>query len=80
MSLPVNDLGCKIFGSTAQCQCISIPFDVFLGQPEVGQLSISVLIDQHILRFQVPIDNLILVQVIDRKNDLCAVELSAISD
>lgn len=78
VSLPIYDLGCKVFGSTAQRQSVSITLDVFLGQSKVGQLRIPVFIYQYILRLQVSIDNLILVQVIDSKDDLCTVELSAI--
>ena len=45
-----------------------------LGEPEVGQLQVALLVDQNVLRLQVTVDNVERVQVLEHQSDLCRVE------
>lgn len=44
--------------------------DQLLGEPEVGELDVAVAVQQNVFRLQVPVDDLLGVQVLDGADDL----------
>lgn len=61
MALSIDNLWCKVLWGPAQCHCIIVALDVFLGKPEIRQLCISILINKDVLWFQISINNLVFV-------------------
>jgi hypothetical protein len=61
MSLSVDNLWGKVLRGSTQCHGIIVSLDVFLGQSEIGQLSIPILINEDVFWFQISINNLVLV-------------------
>ena len=45
MSLPIDNLWCKVLRRSTERHCIIVALDVFLGKPEIGQLCITILIN-----------------------------------
>mmetsp|Transcript_25295 Transcript_25295/g.57483 ORF Transcript_25295/g.57483 Transcript_25295/m.57483 type:complete len:230 (+) Transcript_25295:815-1504(+) len=67
-----NQLRCKVVRGTACGVCLA---DHNLGQPHVGKLHMTSLIEQQVLRLEVPEDNLLAVQVLEGIGCPCHVEL-----
>ncbi len=57
---------------------ISITLQAQLAQPEVGDLDVTIDAEQNVLRFQVPVDDALLVQGVQGQEDLCSVESSSL--
>ena len=65
VSLSINDLWCKILWSSTEGQCIIVAFDIFFRKSEICQLCIPILVYKDIFGFQISINNLVLVQVVN---------------
>lgn len=85
MSLVLNDLGREILWCPTECirldGVVSLLIRVVaqpLGKPEVNQLDVSLLVQQQVLRLQIPIRHsaLLFVQKLQDQDDLCGVEPS----
>jgi hypothetical protein len=48
--------------------------DALLGEPEVGELHVSDLVEQDVLGLEVPVHDALLVQALEGERDLCRVE------
>lgn len=70
-----NHFGCEILGCSAERIRLFRVFLHNLGQAKVGQHDVPVVIYQNVLRLEVSVDNVGLVEVTDCEGDLCGVEL-----
>ena len=71
VALAENDLGRQVLGRAAQCPRAALDA---LGEAEVGHLQVAVLVDKQVLGLQIAIQDLQVVQVLEREHDLRAVE------
>lgn len=71
MTLHVKDLWRQILGSTAETECLLVLLFQELSETEVRQTYVAPLVHQHILRLQVSMHNLIVMQIAKGQHDLC---------
>jgi len=64
-----NDLGSGIIGTTAAC-LEKIPVLDFIGEAKISDFNIEIIIEEHVLRFQIAMDNLEAMRVFDARNEL----------
>jgi hypothetical protein len=64
-----NDLGGGIIGTATAC-LEKIPVLDFVGETEIGDLNVEIIIEKHVLRFQVAMDDLETMRVLDTRNEL----------
>lgn len=72
--LAAQDLRGNVVGRAAEGgRCVAVP-DALLAHPIVGELHVSLVIQQHVVKLQVAIDNALLMQEIQCQADLRGVE------
>ena len=64
-------LGCEIIGRTAERPHGG---QALLRESEIGDLDVSVEVEQDVLGLEVPVDDVVVVEVVKRERDLCCVE------
>ena len=74
MTLVEEHLGGDVLGGTAQSVGTAAGLDN-LGEAEIGQLAVSVLAQEKILRLEIAMDDVLAVDVLEGKGDLEGVEL-----
>lgn len=72
--LSFNDLRGQIFSGTAQTLRLSSSLNVLLREAEVSDFYITVPVNEHILWLQVPVDDVLGVEVFDTKEDVRSVK------
>lgn len=70
MPLPVHEFGRVLLGRAADTLSAVVVVHVELALAEVGQLDLAVGADQHVLRLQIALDDVQLVQVADHDHHL----------
>lgn len=66
-----NDLGREVLRGAAEGPRATLhPF----GEPEVGDLQVALAVDQQVLRLQVPVNEVQIVQIFEREHDLSRVK------
>ena len=76
-----DDFGCQVLGrptkrlSHASAALLIHPI---FAQPKIRQLTVTLRVNQYILRLQITVDDALPVQVLESQDDLSAVELSAL--
>jgi len=72
VTLGRNNFGCQVIGSTAKS-----PSDVgnFFGETEIGNLEMSVSVEEQVLGLQITVDDVHRVQVVESESNLGGVEL-----
>lgn len=80
MADPLDDLWCEVLwratvGISARA-CL-IRLEALLRKPEVRDLYVPFVVEQHVLRLQVPVDDSILVEAAEGLDELCCVEACA---
>lgn len=73
----MDDLGSEILRSAAETVQL-VALDVLLGETEVGDLDVSIGIEEEILRLEVAVDDSFAVQVVETHRDLRGVETSTV--
>lgn len=71
MKIGVAYLGCEIIGRTAERPHGG---QALLRESEIGDLDVSVEVEQDVLGLEVPVDDVVVVEVVKRERDLCCVE------
>ena len=71
MALVEEHLGCQVLGRPTQSVSARL---AVLGEAEVGQLQVALLINQDVLGLQVAVDYVQRVQILEHKSNLCGVE------
>jgi hypothetical protein len=71
MALVQQNLGCQVLGSATES--VGPGFN-YLGETEIGKFEVTVLRDKQILRFEIPENNVLVVQVFKYKNNLRSIE------
>jgi hypothetical protein len=69
---PHYDLGCQVLGCAAEGECAII--GQFLSKPKIGDLHVSLAVDQQVLWLQVAIHDVLLMHVADGQQDLADIE------
>ena len=73
---PLNHLGRQVLGGAAErvrFHIVGLLHD--LSKTKVCQHDVAVVVNENVLRLQIPVDNVRLVQVAEGKGDLCSVKL-----
>ena len=73
VALVLNDLGGDVLGSAAE-RVSSVTWQELLDEAEVSELDVSILLDQHILRLEVPVNEVLRVHVLEGQHNLPDVE------
>ena len=73
----MDDLGSEILRSAAETVQL-VALDVLLGETEVGDLDVSIGIEEEILRLEVAVDDSFAVQVVETHRDFRGVETSTV--
>jgi len=73
--LPQDDFRRKLFRRAHLLHIVYLRAKLALGQPEVSQFALPVRVYHQVLRFQIPLEYLILVQVLQHQHHLRGVEL-----
>ena len=76
VALLLEDLRCQVLGSTAEGLSLLITFENF-GETEIGQANVSIFSHKDVLRFQVSIDDLLVMKVTKCQCDGKSVELGS---
>ena len=76
VTLVVQDLRCKVFGSSAEgVGCIRI-FHIQLAQTEVTQGDVSCVVEKDVLGLEITVDDIKLVKMLESEQKLGTVESS----
>ena len=75
MGVALDDLWSQVFRCATESGSGFTRVGEELGQAEISQLDVAILIDENILGFQVSVDNLVLVKDTDCEHELGSVEL-----
>jgi hypothetical protein len=67
-----DEFGCGITGGTTTCghEVILVAFEA-VSKTKVGDDNIAVLVEQEVFKLQVTVNNVLLVQVVDTRDELC---------
>lgn len=71
MTFVEKHFGRQILGRSAQCVCARL---AVLGETEISQAQIALLVDQNILGLQIAIDDIKRVKVLKHQRDLCGIK------
>ena len=55
-----------------------VTMDAFLRQPEVREHDVPLLVQEHVLRLEIPVDHVELVDILQREGDLRGVAAGAV--
>lgn len=71
VTLTEDDLRGEVLGRTAQRPCAALHS---LGEAEIRHLQVTLRVDQEVLRLQVPVDQIQVVEVLESEHDLSGIE------
>uniref|UniRef100_A0A182INX3 Uncharacterized protein n=1 Tax=Anopheles atroparvus TaxID=41427 RepID=A0A182INX3_ANOAO len=71
VALAEDDLGRQVLGRTAQRPGATLDA---LGEPEIGHLQVALGVDQQVFRLEIAIDQVEIVEILERQHDLGGVE------
>ena len=77
VTLVAKDLWRDIVRRPAESLCLLVPFE-HLSEPKISKAEIAILIHQNILRFEVPIDDLLPMEMADSHDHLHRVEADSV--
>lgn len=77
VALAQDDLGREVLGRAHLLHVVDLRAELALRQPEVSQLALPVAVDHQVLRLQVPVQDLVLVQLLQHQHHLRRLELGA---
>ena len=77
MGVALDDLWGQVFRSTTESGSGLAGVGEELCQTKVSQLNVAVLVDEHVLRLQVSMDDLMLVEDTDSEHELGSIELDS---
>jgi len=69
-----EDFGCEVFGGSAESVCGDRGF----GEAEVGEFHVAVFVDLDVFGFEVTVDDVVGVEVLQREDDFRGVEFYAV--
>jgi len=74
----VQHFGRQLRHTAAEGRLARVVLDFLLAEPEVRQLGMALLVQHHIVRLEVALDDVVLVQVLDGQQDLGDLELGRV--
>jgi hypothetical protein len=69
MTLVENHLRSKVFRSSTKSICSGF---YYFGETEVSQLQVSILSDEQVFRFQIPVNNIPFMKILKNESNLCS--------
>ena len=77
MTSALDDFRSKVFWSSAKTVSLLVRTHGLLGKSEISNTNITLSIKQHVFRLEIPIDNIVLVQLSNSINDFSRVNPSS---
>lgn len=68
----------QVSNTATETSRTSVVSYVFLGQPEVSEFGMALFVQHHVVRFQIPLDNIVSMQMFNRQEYLCNLEFGSI--